>query len=159
MEGGGELSRFIRKGRKKADKGRIGTGRIETHLHSPGFKGWVYVYGEFGNPLGEREREMVKFPRWRIHSYRRMQNEETEETFRIVSSYAEDGSCCACLDNEDRLISCKSLSLRSLRRERRKRRRGGKGELIRMGGKKKFGKKSSIPHSLPMEERYEQVNL
>lgn len=52
MEGGGELSRFIRKGRKKADKGRI-----ETHLHSPGFKGWVYVYGEFGNPLGERERD------------------------------------------------------------------------------------------------------
>lgn len=135
-------------------------GQVESkhtciHLGSKG----GFTYTESLVIHWEREREMVKFPRWRIHSYRRMQNEETEETFRIVSSYAEDGSCCACLDNEDRLISCKSLSLRSLRRERRKRRRGGKGELIRMEGKKKFGKKSSIPHSLPMEERYEQVNL
>lgn len=61
---------------------------------------------------------MVKFPRLQVggtHSSYRHANERGN----VPSSFAQDGSC-ACLDNEDRLISCGSPLSRKNEKKKKK---------------------------------------
>lgn len=80
---------------------------------------------------------MVKFPRLQVggtHSSYRHANEGGN----VPSSFAQDESC-ACLDNEDRLISCGS----PLSRKRRR--------IINQNGDRKKKSSRSI-HSLPIHD-------